>query len=116
MAEAEERAKREAEEAAKAARPAIYCPKCGAELRPDTSFCHNCGTLVRESEKAQEAEEAKKAKEAEERVPIFVERPAEPVKTWTPLLKRWWLWVGVAALVVLIALFIFILVALGQGG
>jgi len=24
-----------------------YCPKCGAELRPNAKFCHTCGTEVR---------------------------------------------------------------------
>lgn len=41
---------------------------------------------------------------------VFVERPAKPAKVGVPLLKRWWLWAGAAAvLVVLISLFVFVL-------
>ena len=32
-----------------------YCPKCGAELRPNAKFCHRCGTEVRAGIVPQEA-------------------------------------------------------------
>jgi hypothetical protein len=59
----------------------------------------------KEAELAAKEREKRGAKEAEERATVFIERRAEPVKV-NPLLKRWWLWAGVAAvLVVLIFVF-----------
>jgi len=90
--EAEERARKEAEKAAAKER----------EKRE-----------TRESkEKAKrEAEEARKAREAKKRPPVFMERPAKPVKVGKPLLKRWWLWSGaVVVLVALIFVFVFVFV------
>lgn len=49
IAEAKEKAKREA---AKAVQQVSRCPKCGIELRPNSIFCHKCGTRVSGSEKA----------------------------------------------------------------
>jgi hypothetical protein len=63
IAEAKEKAKREA---AKAVRKVSLCPKCGIELRPNAIFCHKCGTYVSQREKAKKAEEKAK-REAEEK-------------------------------------------------
>ena len=66
IAEAKEKAKREAEEArrakeaeekakreaAKTVQQVSLCPKCGIELRPNASFCHKCGTRVSKGEEA----------------------------------------------------------------
>ena len=88
--EAEERAKREAEEKAR---------KEAEEAKERAEREAEEAREAREAEKRakREAEEARKAREAEERVPVFVERPAKPVKVKAPLLKQRRLWIGVAA-------------------
>ena len=52
-----------------------YCRKCGLELKPDDSFCPNCGTDLTENEerKFKEAEVSEMSKEEKNR------------KAWIPL-------------------------------
>lgn len=52
-----------------------YCRKCGLELKPDDSFCPNCGTDLTENEerKIKEAELSEMSKEEKNR------------KAWIPL-------------------------------
>lgn len=52
-----------------------YCRKCGLELKPDDSFCPNCGTDLNENEerKFKEAEVSEMSKEEKNR------------KAWIPL-------------------------------
>lgn len=52
-----------------------YCRKCGLELKPDDSFCPNCGTDLTENEerKIKEAEVSEMSKEEKNR------------KAWIPL-------------------------------
>ena len=52
-----------------------YCRKCGRELKPDDSFCPNCGTDLTENEerKFKEAEVSEMSKEEKNR------------KAWIPL-------------------------------
>lgn len=52
-----------------------YCRKCGLELKPDDSFCPNCGTDLTENEerKIREAEVSEMSKEEKNR------------KAWIPL-------------------------------
>ncbi len=68
----------------------MKCPKCGAENAPESTFCVSCGASLSEQEK-------KKASDT----PVDVEALKAKVM---PVIKNKFLWIGVAAVLVLIIL------------
>ena len=79
----------------------VECPKCGADIRPDTQFCYNCGGQVVEAienkthsanrERISESNDEKRpapglrsAREIKRRERIFERRTKEVV--WEPVL------------------------------
>ena len=66
------------------------CPKCGADVRPDTQFCYNCGGPVAEQTKneASQTNGAQISGGAEEKVPAPGLRSAREIKRRERVFER----------------------------